>query len=64
MFNHIICKFWECTKIVGHDSQLLLPLLAWHGAITLFRDVFDGIDPNLDVQVEFHDLVYNVYGLR
>ncbi|KAA3469427.1 photosystem II cp47 protein [Gossypium australe] len=25
----------------------------WHGARTLFRDVFAGIDPNLDAQVEF-----------
>jgi photosystem II CP47 chlorophyll apoprotein len=25
----------------------------WHGARTLFRDVFAGIDPNLDSQVKF-----------
>ncbi|OMP12453.1 Photosystem antenna protein-like protein [Corchorus olitorius] len=25
----------------------------WHGARTLFRDVFAGIDPDLDAQVEF-----------
>ena len=25
----------------------------WHGARTIFRDVFAGIDPDLDDQVEF-----------
>ncbi|GJP58144.1 hypothetical protein CLOP_g15947 [Closterium sp. NIES-67] len=25
----------------------------WHGARTLFRDVFSGIDPDLEAQVEF-----------
>ncbi|KAB2041244.1 hypothetical protein ES319_D02G135100v1 [Gossypium barbadense] len=25
----------------------------WHGARTMFRDVFAGIDPDLDAQVEF-----------
>lgn len=25
----------------------------WHGARTLFRDVFAGIDPDLDARVEF-----------
>ena len=25
----------------------------WHGARTIFRDVFAGIDPDLDEQVEF-----------
>uniref|UniRef100_A0A453FW34 Uncharacterized protein n=1 Tax=Aegilops tauschii subsp. strangulata TaxID=200361 RepID=A0A453FW34_AEGTS len=28
----------------------------WHGARTLFRDVFAGIDPDLDAQVEFGTL--------
>jgi photosystem II CP47 chlorophyll apoprotein len=25
----------------------------WHGARTIFRDVFAGIDPDLDDQIEF-----------
>ncbi|EEF38185.1 conserved hypothetical protein [Ricinus communis] len=40
--------FWTCfirsALFFGH---------IWHGARTLFKDVFTGIDPNLDVQVEF-----------
>ncbi|MBA0850090.1 hypothetical protein Goshw_025065 [Gossypium schwendimanii] len=35
----------------GHAWFALL--FFWHGAITLFRDVFAGIDPDLDAQVEF-----------
>ncbi|QHO53330.1 DNA-directed RNA polymerase subunit beta' [Arachis hypogaea] len=39
----------------GHASFALLFFFGhiWHGARTLFRDVFAGIDPNLDAQVEF-----------
>ncbi|ONH94778.1 hypothetical protein PRUPE_7G029800 [Prunus persica] len=39
----------------GHASFALLFFFGhiWHGAITLFRDVFAGIDPDLDAQVEF-----------
>ncbi|CAN1200369.1 Photosystem II CP47 reaction center protein [Linum perenne] len=40
--------FWTCFVALlfffGH---------IWHGARTLFRDVFAGIDPDLDAQVEF-----------
>ncbi|XP_019237941.1 PREDICTED: uncharacterized protein LOC109218078 [Nicotiana attenuata] len=39
----------------GHTSFALLFFFGhiWHGARTLFRDVFAGIDPDLDAQVEF-----------
>nr|YP_009673740.1 photosystem II CP47 chlorophyll apoprotein [Cuscuta mexicana]QDF46421.1 photosystem II CP47 chlorophyll apoprotein [Cuscuta mexicana] len=39
----------------GHASFALLFFFGhiWHGARTLFRDVFAGINPDLDVQVEF-----------
>ncbi|KAG5626505.1 hypothetical protein H5410_011723 [Solanum commersonii] len=39
----------------GHASFALLIFFGhiWHGARTLFRDVFAGIDPDLDAQVEF-----------
>ncbi|KAK9705397.1 hypothetical protein RND81_07G053500 [Saponaria officinalis] len=39
----------------GHASCVLLFFFGriWHGARTLFRDVFAGIDPDLDAQVEF-----------
>nr|YP_010570889.1 photosystem II CP47 chlorophyll apoprotein [Impatiens platysepala]UZG90751.1 photosystem II CP47 chlorophyll apoprotein [Impatiens platysepala]WCD67073.1 PsbB [Impatiens sp. 7ak]WDE21182.1 photosystem II CP47 chlorophyll apoprotein [Impatiens huangyanensis] len=39
----------------GHASFALLFFFGhiWHGARTLFRDVFAGIDPDLDAQVEF-----------
>ncbi|RZC47502.1 hypothetical protein C5167_040465 [Papaver somniferum] len=39
----------------GHASFALLFFFGhiWHGARTLFRDVFAGIDPDLDSQVEF-----------
>ncbi|KAF3663434.1 Photosystem II CP47 reaction center protein [Capsicum annuum] len=39
----------------GHASFALVFLFGhiWHGARTLFRDVFAGIDPYLDAQVEF-----------
>ncbi|KAI5397519.1 hypothetical protein KIW84_063367 [Lathyrus oleraceus] len=38
----------------GHASFALLFFFGhiWHGARTLFRDVFAGIDPDLDAQVE------------
>jgi photosystem II CP47 chlorophyll apoprotein len=39
----------------GHAIFALLFFFGhiWHGARTLFRDVFAGIDPDLDAQVEF-----------
>ncbi|CAL9193005.1 unnamed protein product, partial [Musa hybrid cultivar] len=39
----------------GHATFALLFFFGhiWHGARTLFRDVFAGIDPDLDGQVEF-----------
>ncbi|CAN1782766.1 Photosystem II CP47 reaction center protein, partial [Linum perenne] len=39
----------------GHASFALLFFFGhiWHGARTLFRDAFAGIDPDLDAQVEF-----------
>ncbi|XBI43334.1 hypothetical protein VPH35_108115 [Triticum aestivum] len=39
----------------GHATFALLFFFEhiWHGARTLFRDVFAGIDPDLDAQVEF-----------
>ncbi|KAB2054204.1 hypothetical protein ES319_A12G239300v1 [Gossypium barbadense] len=39
----------------GHASFALLFFFGhiWHGARTLFRDVFASIDPDLDAQVEF-----------
>ncbi|KAB2087336.1 hypothetical protein ES319_A04G096800v1, partial [Gossypium barbadense] len=39
----------------GHASFALLFFFGhiWHSARTLFRDVFAGIDPDLDGQVEF-----------
>uniref|UniRef100_A0A453DVL8 Photosystem II CP47 reaction center protein n=3 Tax=Aegilops tauschii subsp. strangulata TaxID=200361 RepID=A0A453DVL8_AEGTS len=39
----------------GHATFALLFFFRhiWHGARTLFRDVFAGIDPDLDAQVEF-----------
>ncbi|QHO38616.1 Photosystem II CP47 reaction center protein [Arachis hypogaea] len=39
----------------GHASFAFLFFFGhiWHGARTLFRDVFAGIDPDLDAQVEF-----------
>ncbi|KAH0773809.1 hypothetical protein KY290_010946 [Solanum tuberosum] len=39
----------------GHASFALLFFFGhnWHGARTVFRDVFAGIDPDLDAQVEF-----------
>ncbi|TYH97725.1 hypothetical protein ES332_A12G261500v1 [Gossypium tomentosum] len=39
----------------GHASFALLFFFGhiWHGARTLFRDFFAGIDPDLDAQVEF-----------
>ncbi|KAG6502800.1 hypothetical protein ZIOFF_035088 [Zingiber officinale] len=33
--------------------SLLLELCTWHGARTLFRDIFADIDPDLGAQVEF-----------
>ncbi|KAL5642985.1 hypothetical protein ACJX0J_005064 [Zea mays] len=43
-----LVHFWSCylcfALLFGH---------IWHGARTLFRDVFAGIDPDLDAQVEF-----------
>ncbi|KAI3877379.1 hypothetical protein MKX03_026436 [Papaver bracteatum] len=44
----------------GNASFALLFFLGhiWHGARTLFRDVFAGIDPDLDSQVEFG--MYNI----
>ena len=40
------CYNYKCQSIFffGH---------IWHGARTIFRDVFAGIDPDLDEQVEF-----------
>lgn len=39
----------------GHATFALIFFFGhiWHGARTLFRDVFAGIDPDLDAQVEF-----------
>lgn len=39
----------------GHAIFALLFFFGhiWHGARTLFRDVFTGINPNLEIQVEF-----------
>ena len=39
----------------GHLCFRLLFFLGhiWHGARTIFRDVFAGIDPDLDDQLEF-----------
>ncbi|KAF7039744.1 hypothetical protein CFC21_049692 [Triticum aestivum] len=39
----------------GHATFALLFFFGhiWHGTRTLFRDVFAGIDPDLDAQVEF-----------
>ncbi len=39
----------------GHATFALLFFFGhiWHGARTLFRNVFAGIDPDLDSQVEF-----------
>jgi len=39
----------------GHASFALLFFFRhiWHGARTLFRDVFAGIYPDLEAQVEF-----------
>jgi photosystem II CP47 chlorophyll apoprotein len=39
----------------GHATFALLFFFGhiWHGATTLFKDVFVGIDPDLDSQVEF-----------
>jgi photosystem II CP47 chlorophyll apoprotein len=39
----------------GHATFSLLFFSGhiWHGARTLFRDVFAGIDPDLDAQIEF-----------
>jgi photosystem II CP47 chlorophyll apoprotein len=39
----------------GHDtfSLILFSGHIWHGSRTLFRDVFAGIDPDLDARVEF-----------
>jgi photosystem II CP47 chlorophyll apoprotein len=39
----------------GHASFALLFFFGhiWHGSRTLFKDVFAGIDPDLDAQVEF-----------
>jgi hypothetical protein len=46
--------FFAAVQGVG-SLLVMLPLLcsSWHGARTLFRDVFAGIDPDLDAQVEF-----------
>ncbi|MCD7450642.1 hypothetical protein HAX54_007828, partial [Datura stramonium] len=41
------------VRAVPFDWSLSLPGSIWHGARTLFRDVFAGIEPNLDAQVEF-----------
>jgi hypothetical protein len=56
---YVIC--WSCTDgnlcplTFGHAtfSLLLFSGHIWHGARTLFRDVFAGIDPDLDARVEF-----------
>jgi photosystem II CP47 chlorophyll apoprotein len=39
----------------GHLSFALIFFFGhiWHGARTIFRDVFAGVDPDLDEQVEF-----------
>jgi photosystem II CP47 chlorophyll apoprotein len=39
----------------GHLNFALLFFFGhiWHGSRTIFRDVFAGIDPDLDAQVEF-----------
>ncbi|KAH6559215.1 hypothetical protein KP509_1Z019400 [Ceratopteris richardii] len=39
----------------GHTTFALIFFFGhiWHGARTLFRDIFAGIDPDLDAQVEF-----------
>ncbi|KAG6540740.1 hypothetical protein Mapa_017876 [Marchantia paleacea] len=41
--------FWSCYIC----SSFFFFGHIWHGARTLFRDVFAGIDPDLDAQVEF-----------
>ena len=61
----MLCLF-QCEHLVfrnsprdwftfGHASFALLFFFEhiWHGARTLFRDIFANIDPDLDAQVEF-----------
>ncbi|KQJ96461.1 hypothetical protein BRADI_3g23223v3 [Brachypodium distachyon] len=49
--------FFAAVQRVGSLLVMLALLFffghIWHGARTLFRDVFAGIDPDLDAQVEF-----------
>ena len=42
--NFFYFRIWFLLWFFGH---------IWHGARTLFRQVFAGIDPDLDEQVEF-----------
>ncbi|MBA0858804.1 hypothetical protein Goshw_000541 [Gossypium schwendimanii] len=51
----VFCSSLRGWFTFGHALFALLFFFEhiWHGARTLFRDVFAGIDPNLDAQVEF-----------
>ncbi|KAM7528502.1 hypothetical protein LguiB_031912 [Lonicera macranthoides] len=54
-FDGVFCSSPRGWFTFGHISFSFLFFFEhiWHGARTLFRDVFAGIDPNLDAQVEF-----------
>ncbi|KAM7522928.1 hypothetical protein LguiA_012830 [Lonicera macranthoides] len=54
-FDGVFCSSPRVWFTFGHTSFAFLFFFGhiWHGARTLFRDVFAGIDPNLDAQVEF-----------
>nr|KJB16913.1 hypothetical protein B456_002G254300 [Gossypium raimondii] len=52
----IVKKYARCApldEIFELDRATLKSDGIFHGARTVFRDVFVGIDPDLDVQVEF-----------
>ncbi|KAK4726477.1 hypothetical protein R3W88_031394 [Solanum pinnatisectum] len=54
-FNGVFRSSTRGWFTFGHASFALLFFFGhiWHGARTLLRDVFAGIDPDLDAQVEF-----------
>ncbi|CAN6454810.1 unnamed protein product [Victoria cruziana] len=54
-FNGVFCSSPRGWFTFGHASFALLFFFGhiWHGARTLFRDVFDGIDTDLDAQMKF-----------
>jgi F-type H+-transporting ATPase subunit alpha len=54
-FDGVFCSSPRGWFTFGHATFALLFFSGhiWHGSRTLFRDVFTGIDPDLDARIEF-----------